>query len=393
MIKMDVILLDKLNNIKEEIQILKYKSFKLLINQIKRKFKNISQYFEIFILSNNENEIKISNERDYKLVEDKLFVRETDQDILEQSMFEINYEKSSEENRDMLDDNYTCKICCMIIKDEKPYFCYNCQKIFHQQCLKDWDKQAKSQNILLYCPHCRNALPIEKWRKKLDYEDNRKQIANLMNIINNKRENNYINIINNKEIKELKEKNNKQHELINKYEKYIEKTIIIFKNILNQINLIKFTLKIKNNYITNNKLNDLINKYPLNIQNLKIDNISNVIMEELEQLNKFNMHLLNINNANEIMIDYNKMMGIIKKEKGKGKVSNNNKQINIKENNKENNIMEKLGFEMLKLTNKYKNKINLIYKAFRQDEYQIFGEQFVINNKDNIELIINGQAN
>ena len=55
--------------------------------------------------------------------------------------------------------------------------------------------------------------------------------------------------------------------------------------------------------------------------------------------------------------------------------------------------MEKLGFEMLKLTNKYKNKINLIYKAFRQDEYQIFGEQFVINNKDNIELIINGQAN
>ena len=201
MIKMDVILLDKLNNIKEEIQILKYKSFKLLINQIKRKFKNISQYFEIFILNNNENEIKISNERDYKLVEDKLFVRETDQDILEQSMFEINYEKSSEENRDMLDDNYTCKICCMIIKDEKPYFCYNCQKIFHQQCLKDWDKQAKSQNIFLYCPHCRNALPIEKWRKKLDYEDNRKQIANLMNIINNKRENNYINIINNKEIK------------------------------------------------------------------------------------------------------------------------------------------------------------------------------------------------
>ena len=52
------------------------------------------------------------------------------------------------------------------------------------------------QNRNLVCPNCRDELPIEKWNKKLDYEDDRKFNANLMNEIkklkNNKEENDLI---------------------------------------------------------------------------------------------------------------------------------------------------------------------------------------------------------
>ena len=37
-----------------------------------------------------------------------------------------------------------------------------------------------------------------------------------------------------------------------------------------------------------------------------------------------------------------------------------------------------------------KNKINLIYECKEENEYNIFGKKFVENNKNNIELIING---
>ena len=38
----------------------------------------------------------------------------------------------------------------------------------------------KLQNKNLDCPICRNKLPIEKWNKKLDYEDTRKSSAKLI---------------------------------------------------------------------------------------------------------------------------------------------------------------------------------------------------------------------
>jgi len=43
--------------------------------------------------------------------------------------------------------------------------------------------------------------------------------------------------------------------------------------------------------------------------------------------------------------------------------------------------------------NKFKNEINLIYKADKEGEEDIFGDKFVKNNKNNIELIINGNKN
>ena len=43
--------------------------------------------------------------------------------------------------------------------------------------------------------------------------------------------------------------------------------------------------------------------------------------------------------------------------------------------------------------NKFKNEINLIYKTDKEGEEDIFGDKFVKNNKNNIELIINGKKN
>jgi hypothetical protein len=125
------------------------------------------------------------------------------------------------------------------------------------------------QNQDLICPNCRNVLKLENWNKKLDYEDNRKDDANLMNEINELRD---IKVI--------------QNELIKKYEKYIEKTIAIFNKLLSEFNMIHNLFKFE----INNQLNDIKNLYPLNFQNLDIDNLSNVIIEEL---NQFKFHISN----------------------------------------------------------------------------------------------------
>ena len=181
MSKIDVFLLDNSNNTKEEILIMKPINYQELLIQLKANFKNIKEYFEIFILDKNNKEIKIDNEEKYKKIEDILFIREINKMILEQSIFDINYNKLSESKQEILDEKYNCILCSIIIKKEKPYFCYKCQKIFHEKCLNDWDKKCKLQNKNIIFPNCRNELPLEKWNKKIDYEDNRKDDANTMN--------------------------------------------------------------------------------------------------------------------------------------------------------------------------------------------------------------------
>ena len=65
----------------------------------------------------------------------------------------------------------------------------------------------------------------------------------------------------------------------------------------------------------------------------------------------------------------------------------------------ENKNNSKLNFGTLikciinEFNNKYKNEINLIYFAKEEYIFNIFGERFVENNKNNIELIINGIKN
>ena len=155
---MELYLLDESNMVKEEVIMIKPKSYKDLLKLIKNKLKNISEYYEIFIIDENNKEIIINNDNIYNKIKDILFIREINKDILEQSLFEINYNKLSESKQEILDNKYNCILCSIIIKNENPYYCYKCQKKYHEKCLKEWDKKCKNENKILSCPNCRNEL-------------------------------------------------------------------------------------------------------------------------------------------------------------------------------------------------------------------------------------------
>ena len=319
MSKLNIIILDNLDNEKDEIQINKPKTYKEFLKYL----SNENRLYEIFIYNDN-NKIKIHNEDKYKIIKDVIFIKEIDK--LDKSIFSINYDKLSESIQEIIDDKYNCNICSIIIKKENPFLCYKCQKIFHEKCLKEWDIKCKFQDKILECPNCRNELSIENWNKKLDYEENRKENANLLNKINE-----YESMINN--INTIKDKK------IKKYENYINKTIILFKKIQNKLN------KLLNNMIkNNNKLKELINN------NLNIDiinDISNMIYEELDKINK---------------IIYN------------NKINNDIKYNNqIKNDNKINNEL-----------NEYKNEINLIYDENDKSNNSNIDYQSNSNNREQI---------
>ena len=361
MSKIVIFLLDDLNNTKEEINMIKPKNYQEFLKELKEKIKNIPEYYEVFELDKNNKEIKINNEDKYKNIKDFLFIRGINKNIFEQSLFELNYNILSESKQEKLDEKYDCNICSVIIKKEKPYFCYTCQKIFHEKCLKDWESKCKLKNKKFSCPNCRSEFPLENWNKKLNYEENRNVDATLMNKINeyklNNNLNDNINKIKDTKINELTVIIKKQNELIKKYEDYIGKTIDIFYLILKQINSMHTLLKLKNN----NKLNNLINLYPLNMQNLEINNILYAIKEEFDLFKTF------IQNNYQI----NKQL----------------KELNAKEYN--NKI--KLDQESLSTFSREKQNLNAIYKGIKVEK-EVGDEDGLGLSRVNAQVLIKEKA-
>jgi len=320
-------LLDTSNNIIEEDYIKKPESFSQLLNYIPKKFKKLTQKYNIFYLSDNNKEIIINSDTDYKSSRDILFLREEKGN---------NYNKLSESKQEILDEKYNCYICNEQIKNEKPLLCYKCQKIFHKKCLEIWSKKRKSQNQELICLNCRNELPLEDWKYKLDYEEYRLNEAEKMDKINQYKLNNNllcnINKIKDKKLEELKKEKKEFTEKFNK-------------------DIINISHKI-------NEINSLLNIENLNIKNSFSDNISNEIIHNLEMIQNCIKSLILIKNKN----------------------INNNKEKDVELENK---LKKEEKFE-------YKNIINLIYFAEKEDDEEIFGHAFVKNNIDNIDLIING---
>ena len=414
MSSISVFLLDNSNNFKSKTSMKKPSTYKELINQIKSEFKDMAKNYEIFIIDKQKNDIKINSEEKYKLINDEvIYIRELDKKSFKLSVFGNNFKKLTQSKKQKLEEKFSCILCCTFIKNENPYFCYNCQNIYHEKCLKDWDNKCKSQNKILSCPNCRKELPLEQWKKKLNFDENRNDVANLMNKINeyrndkNLRKN--INVLNDNKI--------------NEYKKFMEDTKDIFKAILDKLNSLHILLKLS----SNKNLNDLINKYPNNSENLDLKNLSKIINEELEQIifNLKNNKKLNIyqriitnnqtgknNNNTEkrnsmpIIHEINDKKTLIQFNKDKNKnnnISSGKNKEELNDNKNINNIdfkkhtsnfqLNYIDNDVIEFENNNNQALALKYFVRKKGNYNIFGKEFVQNNKEFIDLIINGKNN
>jgi hypothetical protein len=117
-------------------------------------------------------------------------------------------------------------------------------------------------------------LPLEEWKQKLDYEENRKNDAEIIN--------------------QLKRDGIIKNEIFEKFKEYKIKTYELFKNILNKFN----------------EINSLINKMPNNLNffmeefsydniEIQIDNISSKIFNEFKILEEFIKNKGDFRNIND----------------------------------------------------------------------------------------------
>ena len=115
---MDIFLLDSSNNTQEEANIIRPKNYQKLLEQLNQSLKNLPENYELFFFDENNNEVIINNEEKYKKVGNMLFVRKSNKKLIQESMFQMNYDKLSESKRELLDEKYNCILCSVIIKKE-----------------------------------------------------------------------------------------------------------------------------------------------------------------------------------------------------------------------------------------------------------------------------------
>ena len=379
MSKLDIFLLDNINNVIEAVSINRPRTYPDLERQIMQKFKNLPKSYDKFIFRNQE--IFINQVHKYKDVNDLLFIRDNEGCNVKRSSISVILDNLPASQQQKYEDKFNCTFCLELIKNESPYLCYKCQKIFHQKCLKDWDNKCKSQNKVFNCPNCRNELPIEKWNKKLEHEENRKDFATLINkVYQDKLSYNLYKIIyfiKEKKINDLILNKKKINENLNKYKNYVNKSIAIFNDTINQINSMLTLLNLEKN----NRLNELMNILPSNLE--KINDMSNLLNEEFQLMknkisknnleNKKNMNnnkYKNLMKNKEIEIFYNKIK----------KLQNNLNHLNQKNSEIKPQIIPEFKFK------EYNNQ--KLYDAYESNGFNTFKQK-----KENINNTINNKIN
>ena len=361
--KLRISLVDEMNNIIEKISHIRPYNFDELIIIIKKNFKNLPKYFNIYY-KENDQEITINNDEEYQLSKDILYIKEIkDLSKSTDSLFSLNYKKLSESQQEELDEKYNCIICDMNIKNESPLLCYQCQKIFHKKCLDDWNNKCKNLNINFNCPKCKYELPLNNWKEKINYEEGRKNEAKILDKLNNID-------------KKVDDKYNEVNAEFNNLKVNIS---LSFKKFIDKINKIKNMLDIS---VINNT-------YNLNYDNQK--DISNFILESLEDIEKEIKIKLDKNNENKIINNFylNNIKSKENKEnsiKNDFSIFNNCNDIPIQQENEIKNEI-KTEFKLnsnIKSINQIKEIKSEIKNEFIQNKNKIQNNQikneFIYNN-------------
>ena len=282
------ILLFEDSNIIEQINIEKPESYEELLISLKSNLKEIKKDYNIYYKSQDFEDIKITNDKEYQSSKNILYIRNIDKSDLGGSDFSINIEKLDEEKKSKIEEKYECMICNEHIKID-PYLCYKCQKIIHYDCLKDWDEKRKLINEKLSCPFCRNELPLDKWQKKKNYQETRKEEVKFMNELNeiefNKSINININKINEKNMEELKEENAQIKEIIHQ-----------IKNIINSLEGNNININELKKKINNMQINKIKNEINLIYELSDKGDTCNIFGEKFVANNKNNIEI-NVNNS------------------------------------------------------------------------------------------------
>jgi uncharacterized protein YbaR (Trm112 family) len=333
--KINICLVDKSNKKIDQMNIVRPKTYEELLNQIKKGLKVSPDEYTIFYKNKNA-EVIINGNNEYNKSNDILFIRKNET-IMGFSLLDDSDYKLTESTKSQLEEEFNCNICKEFIKIEKPYFCHICQKIFHHKCLEDWGKKRNSFNEILNCPYCRNELPLEQWKEKMDYEELIKQIIALKE--DNFKQTQLIHSLKStiRKLKNNSEINKNKEEL----DEYLQNSFLLIKDIIYKINEISSYIQQKSN-------DNLINILPLlstDYVKTSLDNISSLILGELENIQKY--------------------------------VKNSQK--------KSGDIAERI--------HEYRKELNIKYFTTEEGKQNIFGTEFVRKNRNSIELIIDGKKN
>ena len=372
-----LILLNNSNDIIEEANIIKSESYELLLLKLKELFKIDTHQYSLFCHQDNDKKLINNGNKEYKSLKNILFIKKDI--LLNQSIFSYNYDKLSESKQLDLDDKYNCNICEITIKGENPYLCYNCQKIFHVKCLEEWDKKRKVQNLILSCPGCRNELPIEKWKKKLDFQESKKNVAENLNKINEYK----LDINLNKKINQFKDNEIEKLKTINKdltnYYKNLLKSITKKISEINQLfddNILKDILI---DDLTAQDIYDLTFKGLTIIDNfikLKTEKKTNKLIHHQDESihfghNSFNLLDLGEDWENEIKL----ILYIEKNDINKDIYFLDNTDMVIERKNKESHFHDFLkglnSSNTIVIINDIKYKYNKYFRPDKEGEYKI----------------------
>ena len=343
----------------KEISLPMFNSYELLLINIKQYFFDS---FELFIIT-KENEKKIIlSQQDFLPEYDKYYIQKINKNASKLSAYSQIMDKLSESKQDIYNENFCCQICGERIKNENPFFCYNCQYIICQNCLKNLDEKYKP----LKCPKCKIERPFDKWETIKNFIGDQQRELELLNTINKLKlkENDYKIIMNIKDNEINKQKNEIQDK-----KRKIEKLQKIIKNLENK-NIIKDNEI--NQYLKEIKeKTKIIEEFQNTIQNLE----NNILINN----NAMYKNILNNNYKNENNININVSNDNINVDKSNENINNisknceSNTNINLKQKNGSNINIKSIDLGFIKQVNSFeiKEKCIICNKNYKKNQFNM----------------------